>query len=180
VTAADPLEQLKNETFEAFRLLLEAVAGLSDEQVNLRPGGTLPSIAFHLWHSARWADYDCEVYGGVAQVWLREGFAERWNLQGIDASDGGTGTGLGDEQAAALQLPGRDELMAYASAAFRLLQETVAGLDDTQLASQVDPRDGTHRSIQALLFMHITHVNRHLGMVEAIKGLQGLRGTATR
>jgi DinB superfamily len=180
VTAADPLGQLKEETFETIRLLIEAVAGLSDEQVNLRPGGTLPSIAFHVWHSARWADYDCEAYGDVNQVWLSEGFAERWKLHGIDASDGGTGTGLGDEQTAALQLPGRDELLAYASAAFRLLQETVAGLDDVQLASKVDARDGTHRSVQALLFMHLTHVNRHLGMVEAIKGLQGMRGTATR
>ncbi|HEU0072907.1 MAG TPA: DinB family protein [Dehalococcoidia bacterium] len=174
------MEQLKEETFEPIRLLLAAVGGLSDEQGNLRPGGTLPSIAFHVWHSARWADYDCEIYGGVDQVWLSEGFAERWNLQGIDLSDGGTGTGLGDEETAALQLPGRDELLAYASAAFRLLQETVAGLDDTQLASKVDARDGTHRSVQALLFMHLTHVNRHLGMVEAIKGLQGMRGTATR
>jgi hypothetical protein len=140
----------------------------------------LPSIAFHVWHSARWADYDCEAYGGVDQVWLSEGFAERWKLNGIDASDGGTGTGLGVEQTAALQLPGRDELLTYASAAFRLLRETVAGLDDVQLSSQVDARDGTHRSVQALLFMHLTHVNRHLGMVEAIKGLQGISGTATR
>jgi hypothetical protein len=180
VTEADPLAQLKDETFEAVRLLLEAVAGLSDEQVNLRPGGTVPSIAFHVWHSARWADYDCEVYRGVPQVWASQGFAERWDLQGIEASDGGTGTGLGDDQAAVLQFPGRDELLAYASAAFGLLRETVAGLDDAQLASQVDVRDGTHRSLQTLLFMHLTHVNRHLGMVEAIKGLQGLQGTATR
>lgn len=180
VTETDPLVQLDNETFEAIRLLLEAVAELSDEQVNLRPGGTLPSIAFHVWHSARWADYDCEVYGGVPQVWRSHGFAEGWDLKGIEASDGGTGTGLGDDQAAALQLPGRDELLAYASAAFRLLQETIASLDDAQLALQADVRDGTHRSVQALLFMHLTHVNRHLGMVEAIKGLQGMQGTATR
>lgn len=180
MTAADLLARLKEETFEAIRLLLEAIAGLSDEQVNLRPGGSLPSIAFHVWHSARWADYDCEAYGSVDQVWLSEGFAERWKLNGLEASDGGMGTGLGDEQTAALQLPGRDELLAYASAAFRLLKETVGGLDDVQLASQVDARDGTHRSVQALLFMHLTHVNRHLGMIEAIKGLQGMSGTATR
>ena len=130
----------------------------------IRPGGTLPSIAFHVWHTARWADYDCEVYGGSRQVWSSHGFAEHWNLRGIEESDGGTGTGLGDEQTAALELPGRDELLTYASAAFRLFEDTMERLDDAQ----------------AVLFMHVTHVNRHLGMVEAIKGLQGMHGTATR
>jgi hypothetical protein len=162
------------------RLLLEAIASLSDEQVTSRPGGTLPSIAFHVWHSARWIDYDCEVYGGGPQLWLAEGLAERWKLKGIEASDGGTGTGLGDDEAAELDLPGQDELMSYASAIFKRLRETVAGLDDAGLAMQPDPRDGTQRSVQALLFMHLTHVNRHLGMIEAIKGLQGMHGSATR
>jgi hypothetical protein len=99
------LAQLKDETFGSLRLLLDNVAGLSDAQVNARPGGTLPSIAFHVWHSARWVDYDCEVCAGVPQVWLSHGFAERWQLAGIEQSDGGTGTGLGDDQAAALRAP---------------------------------------------------------------------------
>lgn len=176
----DLLAQLKAETFESVRLLLESIEPLSDAQVNARPGGTLPSIAFHVWHSARWADYDVEACTGLPQVWLNRGFAERWKLEGIDASDGGTGTGLGDDQAAALELPGTGELLAYASEAFALLEDAVEQLLDGRLTLRPDNRESRVESIEALLFAHLTHVNRHLGMVEAIKGLQGMHGTATR
>jgi hypothetical protein len=177
---ADVYAQLKRGTFGSMRLLLESVASLTDGQVKTRPGGTLPSIAFHVWHSARWADYDCEACAGVPQVWLTEGFAERWKLSGIEASDGGTGTGLGDDQAAALDLPGTEELVAYAASAFGLLEDTVGKLTDGRLLLKTDRRESRAESVEALLFMQLTHVNRHLGMVEAIKGLQGLHGTATR
>jgi DinB superfamily len=180
VSEPDLLRLLKDETFGSIRLLLDGVAGLSDEQVQSRPGGTLPSIAFHVWHSARWADYDSEACGGVPQIWLKQGFAERWQLQGIETSDGGTGTGLGDDEAAALQLPGTRELLLYASAAFMLLEQTVERLVDGELTLRLDQRESRVDSIEALLLAHLTHVNRHLGMVEAIKGLQGLSGTATR
>jgi hypothetical protein len=180
VADLDVPAQLKDETFGSLRLLLDNVAGLSDAQVNARPGGTLPSIAFHVWHSARWVDYDCEVCAGVPQVWLSHGFAERWQLAGIEQSDGGTGTGLGDEQAAALRLPGTRELLAYASSVLALLEETVARLEAGQLALRPDARESRVESLEGLLFGHLTHVNRHLGMVEAIKGLQGMHGTATR
>ena len=176
----DLLTQLRQETFASIELLLGAVSGLSDEQANFRPGGTLPSIAFHVWHSTRWADYDCEACVGAPQVWASGGFAERWQLTGLEQSDGGTGTGLGDDQAAALQLPGTRELLAYASAAFVSLEETVAGLLDGRLTLRLDNRESRVESIEGLLLAHLTHVNRHLGMVEAIKGLQGMHGTATR
>ena len=29
------------------------------------------------------------------------------------------------------------------------------------------------------MFGHISHINRHLGMIEAIKGMLGLEGSAT-
>jgi hypothetical protein len=180
VPDTDLLEQLKQETFQSVRLLLESVEPLSDAQVNARPGGTLPSIAFHVWHSARWADYDVGSCTNQPQVWLSRGYAERWRLEGIDASDGGTGTGLGDDQAAALELPGTKELLGYATEAFTLLEETVTQLLAGRLALRPDDRESRVESIEALLFAHLTHVNRHLGMVEAIKGLQGMHGTATR
>ena len=36
--------------------MLRAVDGLDDETFLARPGPKAPSIAFHLWHTARWAD----------------------------------------------------------------------------------------------------------------------------
>ena len=36
---------------------LDLVDGLTDEQLGWSPNETTPSIGFHLWHLARWADY---------------------------------------------------------------------------------------------------------------------------
>jgi uncharacterized damage-inducible protein DinB len=181
VTHVDLLAQLKSEIVTANSLLLASIEDLSEEQIQARPGGTLPSIAFQVWHSARWADHDCEVhYGGGTQVWLAQGFSQRWQLGGLDQSDSETGTGLGDEQAAALALPGKQELLAYSSAAFAAMERSIANLGLDQLATQTGSAESTGGSIQTLLFTHLSHVNRHLGMIEAIKGLQGRRGTATR
>ena len=34
-------------------------------------------------------------------------------------------------------------------------------------------------SIGTVVMSHLTHANRHLGMIEALKGMLGVRGTAT-
>jgi hypothetical protein len=176
----DLLAQLKHEIAVANGSLIEAIEDLGEEQIQARPGGTLPSIAFHIWHSARWADYDREIYGGGTQVWHSQGFAERWNLAGISQSEAETGTGLSDEQAGALVFPSSQELVSYASAAFAAFEGMIAPLDEAQLALHIDVPAVQGGNLQALLFGQLVHVNRHLGMIEAIKGVQGLRGTATR
>ena len=38
---------------------------------------------------------------------------------------------------------------------------------------------GDTRDIGGLLLNHFAHDNRHLGMIEALRGVQGLSGTAT-
>jgi DinB superfamily len=177
----DLMAQLKSEISVANSLLLATIEGLSEEQIQARPGGTLASIAFQIWHTARWADHDGEAhYGGGKQIWYSQGFSQRWNLAGLDQSDSATGTGLGDDQAAALALPGKQELITYASAAFAAMERLVEDLNASQLATQTGSLESTGGSIQTLLFTHLSHVNRHLGMIEAIKGLLGQRGTATR
>ena len=35
---------------------IESVEDLDEESFRTRPGSKAPSIAFHLWHTARWAD----------------------------------------------------------------------------------------------------------------------------
>jgi hypothetical protein len=36
--------------------LLASIADVDDESFRRRPGANAPSIGFHLWHIARWAD----------------------------------------------------------------------------------------------------------------------------
>jgi hypothetical protein len=165
--AFDAFSELRREVADANARLIEAVSGLDEAQLHRRPGGTLPSIAFHLWHTARWADYDAHEGVPERQLWSTAGYAERWRLERLERSDAETGTGLVDDDAAALNLPAKSELLAYASAAL--------GSFEAWLVASA----GDGAAVRAALVQH-SHVNRHLGMVEAIKGLQGLRGTATR
>ena len=57
------------------------VSELSDDQLKWRPNLTAPSIGFHIWHMARWADDLVEtIKGPGSEIWQREGVAERWGL----------------------------------------------------------------------------------------------------
>lgn len=57
------------------------VSELSDGQLKWRPNLTAPSIGFHIWHMARWADDLVETIKGPGnQIWQREGVAETWGL----------------------------------------------------------------------------------------------------
>lgn len=170
---------LKGEIRETNRRIVLAVGDLTNEQLIWQPGGTTPSIAFHLWHSARWADNDRAVITGQAQVWQMEGYADRWRLTDIPLGEADTGTGLSDDQSAGLVLPSKAVLLEYVAAVFVGVDEMLVHLTPDQLASRVTAVDGQY-SVQGLLFTHLTHTSRHLGMIEALKGLQGLTGTATR
>ena len=69
---------------DSFTRLIEHVDdltdGLSDELSWHRPTPDANSIAWLIWHSARVQDAQlCEV-AGVEQVWLRDGWADRFDL----------------------------------------------------------------------------------------------------
>jgi len=177
----DLFDQLKGEIQETNLLIVRAVDDLNDEQVAWQPGGTAPSIGFHLWHSARWADSDREAITGQSQIWRKDGYAERWGLASASLlGEADTGTGLSDDQSAAIILPGKHELVSYVEASLAGLETMLDRLPPEQLVSLTAPADGQQTSVQGLLFTILTHINRHLGMIEALKGLQGLKGTATR
>jgi uncharacterized damage-inducible protein DinB len=168
---------------------LEAVADLDEETFQAQPGVKAPSIAFHLWHTARWADAFQERLGSFApaldrlavreQAWNTRGLAEAWGLDralGIEA----TGSGLDDDASAELALPAKEEVVSYAREAFEAAEEVLRDVrDDELLLPSADFDDEGGWVVLDHFGWHITHGARHLGMVEALKGVQGIRGTAT-
>jgi hypothetical protein len=89
-----------------------------------------------------------------------------------------TGTGMEDESADQLQLPAKDELVRYARRAFAHVDVVVSALPDDDLY-EVMPDDADGDTYAEQILGWIDHDARHLGMIEAMKGLLGLRGTAT-
>jgi DinB superfamily len=190
-TAADPLvASLVEDVAELHRSFATALHDVTDDALRRRPGALAPSIGFHLWHIARWADLFQARFPGFAaglarlgpneQIWERDELAGAW---GLTAALGRheTGWGLDDDASASLPLPSKDRLIAYASAAFEAATTVFSGLHDGEL---LDPTRNIYDADEDWIVLdhfhwYRGHGARHLGMIEALKGVLGMRGTAT-
>ena len=163
--------------------ILQAVEPLSQAELDWTGGPKAPSIAFHLWHTARYADYVAEViWGPGSQIWEQEHLAELW---GLSANLGPLGTGMEMDETTSttLPLPSKQTLIEYAQRAFMHGNAAVQSITDEQFNEVHPDRYGTvykEHILGPTILTFLTHSNRHLGMIEAIKGIQGMRGTATR
>ena len=173
---------------------LQLAARVTDAQAAWQPNATTPSMAFHLWHMARWADHLQAALPGMhptlrqrlgdrPQLWERDRLAQHWQLP--EAERGLQDTGMGLDPNTPLALPARDALLDYVRGAFAAVEEAAAALDDDLFLAleEAQPLTGDLRSegttIGAALVSHVLHENRHLGMLECLVGLQGQAGSAT-
>jgi hypothetical protein len=185
-------------------LLQKTVSDLSDEQFFHQPSQAAPPIGWHLWHMGRWADRiqaglprDGDVEGYQPDlnngIWEQEQLAARWELdpESLGKLEGGTYMDPADATHLAQQI-GREQIVAYAERTFTLLDDALANVTTEQMhADRIsvmhDPiHDPTrahapakHTTLIADLGFHITHGYRHLGMMEALRGLSGEAGTVS-
>lgn len=156
--------------------------------LHVRPSPSAPSIAFHAWHVSRWIDRNANALSGwldpaaaVDEVWIAQDVAERWGLTSVELGDfGGTGAGLDDSASAALPLPDADAILDYLVAASRSLEGVLGRIEhDAVLELIVVDLYGDEAQIGEAILNHLSHADRHLGMIEALRGVVGERGTAT-
>jgi hypothetical protein len=170
--------------------LLEIVADLSEDQLSWRPGLYAPPIGFHLWHMARWADRVQATLPAMSaalglrlglggEIWTQQALAHLWGWQTEQLGYGQTGMELSDDMAAELQLPPKEILVDYARQAFAAADRAIGTLDDQLLQERGVDIYGRESSVGYVLLVHLSHASRHLGMIEGLRGVQGLRGTAT-
>jgi hypothetical protein len=193
VFVGSPTQAIAVRTAQVHEQIVTVTSDLSDEQLARRPvevaPSIAPSIAWHLWHIARWADFVQASLPGMApelgrhlgpgrQVWEAEGLAARWGLAAA-AGYRETGMGLDDEGSARLRLPGKGLLLDYGRAAFAKADRAVAAVDECLFMTACTDLYERETSIGTAVISHLTHANRHLGMIEALKGMLGIRGSAT-
>jgi uncharacterized damage-inducible protein DinB len=155
--------------------VLRLADGLSEEQLRARPGAHAPSIAFHVWHLARWAEHDAELFGGIPQRWRTQGMATAWGFPSATLGEDETGTEMGDDASDLLVFPDKAALLDYTRYALGTIDALVDRLTGEAIAG-----GSTDAATVAKLFAYVTHDNRHLGMIEALIGVLGASGTATR
>jgi hypothetical protein len=173
---------------QTHRWFEEAVADLDDPVFLARATRTAPSIAFHLWHMGRWADVSqaripdmgaaLGRLGPRTEIWVRDGLRARWGLPELLGLDG-SGAELGDDASAALPLPGKDEVLGYVRSAFSALEEVLGRITDAELLDRCSDVFGDPSNVADFFLFELSHGSRHLGMIEALKGIYGGHGTVT-
>jgi hypothetical protein len=180
------------------RNALEAVAELDDDQLRWRPPRS-NSVAFNLWHMARWADHLQSILstmtpalreriGAKPEVWARDNVAAGWGFPTASLGTAETGMGMDEDVSARLLLPTKAELLLYVEGAFEAADSAVRAVRDEDLnkAAELEPAQvpwvkspAGYGTVGSWIVISIRHESRHLGMIEALKGAAGLRGTVT-
>jgi hypothetical protein len=176
---------------EGHAAALALVAELSEEQFRWRPTPGPQSIGWNLWHIAKWDDFMAEALvartpslshrGPAQQIWKSRHVADQWGWAASNLGFLDGGTGLPDEEAAALVLPAKQDVVAYSTDAFRHLDEVVSDLDDSLLPQVVPgtviyPPDEKQDTYGNNVVVWLNHCYEHLGTMEALKGMLGMRG----
>ncbi|MCX5909344.1 MAG: DinB family protein [Deltaproteobacteria bacterium] len=184
--------------------ILKATEELTEEELCRSFEASSPPVGWHLWHIARWADRLQASLPRKAgpplpqpnpsqSLWEAENLAVRWGLDPRTLGTFEEGSGMSFDAAAALpRRIGRDSLLDYARRVFTMANAAVAGLVPEDLPQarkgimgyevvdgQIRPIPEKKTTIAAELIFHISHASRHLGMIEALRGLLGRKGTAT-
>ncbi len=158
------------------------VRGLTPEQLAWQPDGHDTSIIFAIWHTYRAED---EILHGVVMqrpsVFASQGWAERLPV----AQTGVTpfGNGLTREQIGGLRLD-IDALLAYAKAVGESEIAYLDSITDAEAAAEVQlpffagvyPNMDVLSKAETIAFFAIGHTSEHLGEVQFVKGLMGMKG----
>jgi uncharacterized damage-inducible protein DinB len=168
---------------------LKVVDDLTDEQFAKPLHSSVHSVGWQLWHIARWDDRFAELlleklpeltkrHGAARQLWTAESIGQKWGLPAGTMGLRDTGTNMADEAADQVRLPAKEDVVDYARRAFAYSDEVTSSLTDPLLLMEL-PGDPDHDTFGQNLMYWLDHVNRHLGMMEAMKGQLGLTGGVT-
>ncbi|MGE2729367.1 mycothiol transferase [Mycolicibacterium vaccae] len=141
--------------------------GLTDEVSFYRPTPQANSIAWLLWHSARMQDAQLCDLAGTEQVWLREGWVDRFAL---DLPREAHGYGQTPEEVAKVRAPA-ELLSGYYHAVHRESLEYVASVTAEELARIVDRHWNPPVTASARLVSIVDDAAQHLGQAAYLRGI---------
>jgi len=168
MTDSDAVRELLRDSFTRLVEHVDALTDdLTEEVAIFRPTATANSIAWLIWHSARVQDAQlCEI-AGREDVWLRDGWVDRF---GLDLPRDDTGYGhdpddVGKVRAAA------DLLAGYYHAVHKTTLEYIASVTPEELSRIVDERWTPPVTASARLVSIIDDCAQHLGQAAYVRGI---------
>ena len=156
---------------DAFTRLIEhadhITDGLTDEVSFYRPTPEANSIAWLLWHSARVQDAQLCDIAGTEQVWLRDGWVDRFAL---DLPRDAHGYGHTPEDVAKVKAPA-SLLAGYYRAVHHVTLEYIASVTPEDLEVIVDRRWTPPVTASARIVSIIDDCAQHLGQADYLRGI---------
>ena len=172
--------------------ILDCVERVDEQDASKWLNQTAPSIKWHLWHMGRWADYaryklllspDITQYKSVSNItselWNTNSFAELWSMENYNLGTWGVGAELSYEESKTLPLPDVNEVLKYASLTFDAFQQLLKEVPNAFFNRPFEDWHSVQTTVEDTIIGYIAHANRHLGMIEAILGVLGYKGSAT-
>jgi uncharacterized damage-inducible protein DinB len=164
------IDELLNDIFGRVRDLVPGtVDGLNEDQLAARPDGSGNSIAWLVWHLSRVQDDHLAGAAGTEQVWLRDGWHERFDL-GLDEYDIGYGH---DESQAAAVRASADLLRGYHEAVAAETERIVSALTESDLDRVVDENWSPPVTYGVRVVSVASDTLQHVGQAAYVRGLLG-------
>lgn len=153
----------------------ESIADLTSDQLIWRANDKGCSISFVLWHYVRTEDNIIQfVLQRKPTVWMEGKWDDKF---GLPATAQGTGMSL--EEAQALRIEPKEEFQKYMQEVWKATDAFLADKDDAYLKEQITVKPlGEMPTQNAIGNMCLTHGFTHLGEIQHLRGLMGLRGMA--
>ncbi|MFJ6614944.1 DUF664 domain-containing protein [Streptomyces sp. NPDC091289] len=145
-----------------------AVEGLPPEDLNARVDAGANSISWLVWHLTRVQDDHIADAAGIEQIWLTEGWADRFALPFE-----GTATGYGHtaEEVAAVRVDSAELLLGYFDAVHERTLDYVAGLEGHALDRIVDEGWSPPVTLGVRLISVIAEDLQHAGQAAYVRGM---------
>ena len=168
------IDYFRSAVKEMHKNYFEAIKDLTGEQLHFRPLNKGNHIAFMIWHYVRTED--------MVLNFLLQKKTPVWNAEGWDKKLGmdprAQGTGMTDEQAAAIKIQDMGEFSKYMESAFKSTETYLDGVKDEDLDQVHDlPVLGKRSLYQLIGGTILQHGASHMGEIYYVKGVQGLKGS---
>ena len=174
--------------------LIKETRALTETELGQLPSPKAPPIGWHVWHVARLADMLQASMLDKEQHWKQTGLVAKFGLDVTNLGLLEMGATQSPEDASGTILAlGQEPLIEYAQTVFSMTESAIEELTLEDLyrpcesilridwsASPLTEGKGADVILFNDLQFHMTHAQRHLGMIEALIGAMFEReGTAT-
>jgi uncharacterized damage-inducible protein DinB len=149
-------------------LVRDAVDGLTPDQLRWAPAPGANSVGWLVWHLTRIQDDHVAEILGQDQVWVQDGWADRFGLEPDPAN---TGYGHTAAQVAAVRPDNAQVLVEYYETVAALTRELLRGLTDKDLDRVVDERWDPPVTLGVRLVSVLNDDDQHVGQAAYVRGL---------